>query len=109
MIYVKQNDRQPAASTTLLRGATVVDLTSAVGVTFRMRADGQPQNAPKVEAAATVVDAAAGQVAYEWADGDTDTPGLYYAEWTVDWGSGVEETFPTIFSDPVLVEGRVAV
>jgi hypothetical protein len=109
MIYVRENDRRPFAATILKRGSVVVDLTGAVGVTFRMRENLQPRTLPKVEAAATVVDAINGNVQYEWAANDTDHAGLFYAEWTVDWGSSIDETFPTLGVDPVLVDGRVAV
>lgn len=109
MIYVRENDRRPFANTVLKRGVVVVDLSAAVGVTFRMRSDLGPRTPAKTESAAVIVDAANGAVQYEWAAADTDTPGLFYAEWTVDWGSDVDETFPTLGVDPVLVDARVAV
>ena len=108
MIYVRENDRRPFADTVLKRGAVVVDLTLAVGVTFRMRQDTGPRTPPKVESAAVISDAVNGAVQYQWGATDTDTPGLYFAEWTVDWGSSIDETFPTLGVDPVLIEGRVS-
>jgi hypothetical protein len=108
MIRVKENDLRPYAFTIAKKGGQVFPLTGATGVTFRMRhRDEDPSNTPKVEAAGTFPDAAAGEMQYQWVAGDTDTPGTYFAEWTVDW-SGEDETFPTHFADVVLVEARVA-
>ena len=109
MIYVRENDRRPYANTVLRRGTVIADLTAAGGVTCRMRQDLQPRTLPKVEAAAVVTDASAGEVEYQWGATDTDKAGTYWAEWTVDWGGGIEETFPTVGVDPVLVDARVAV
>lgn len=97
MIEVKQNDRRPPASTTLLHGEEVVSLVEAVSVTFKMR----PQTGvtKKVDGLATITDAAGGQVEYRWEDGDTDTPTTYFGEWEVIWGDGTPETFPTLSYD----------
>jgi aryl-phospho-beta-D-glucosidase BglC (GH1 family) len=35
-----------------------------------------------------------GEVSYEWQTGDTDTPGLYLAEWEVTFTDESVETFP---------------
>jgi hypothetical protein len=48
----------------------------------------------KVSAAATVNNAAGGDVQYDWIVGDTDTPGAYIGEFEVTFGSGKPETFP---------------
>jgi hypothetical protein len=79
-------------------GDTVVDLTGKT-VKFVMRllecADGpSPKDGSVViNADAVVVDAAAGAVRYDWADGDTDVEGLYRAEFKVTTGSRVA-TYP---------------
>lgn len=103
MITVKQNDRRPPASQTLKRGTTVVPLTDATGVTFKMRYEGKKDL--KVNTAASIVDAANGGVKYNWQEGDTDTPGVYYAEWEVIWSDGTPETFPTLGYEIVLITG----
>ncbi len=102
MIYVKQNDRRPVASTVLTRGTVIVDLTTATSVTFKMRPI--RQSVLTVDAAA-VIDPTptTGAVTYQWAVGDTDIPGSYKAEWEVLWADGTTETFPTVGHDPVIV------
>ena len=47
-----------------------------------------------VDAAATIVTAAAGLVRYSWNSGDTDTAGSYQAEFEMTYGDGSIETFP---------------
>jgi hypothetical protein len=101
MIFVKQGDRRPAAPATLKRGTTVVDLTLATSVTFKMRP--VRDLTLKVDAAATVLVAASGTVEYRWISGDTDTAGTFYAEWEVLWSDGTPETFPTINHDIVVI------
>lgn len=103
MIHLKQNDQKPAATTTLSRGTTVVDLTNATSVTFKMRQHGS--NVLKVDAAAVVTDAVNGEVEYRWVSGDTDSSGDYYAEWQVLWNDGDLETFPTLTYDIVVIHG----
>lgn len=99
MIQVKQNDRRPAAYTTLKHGDDPVSLVEATSVTFKMR----PQHGVtlKVNALAEITDAAAGEVEYRWAVGDTDTSATYFAEWEVLWSDGTPETFPTLDYDIV--------
>lgn len=107
MIFVKQGDRRPPASTTLTRidndsVETAVDLTQANTVTFQMRP--RQQGTLTIDDTATVVDAAGGQVEYHWAVGDTDNAGDYYASWVVVWNDGTEETFPTLYFDVVRID-----
>lgn len=92
-IYLKKNDRLPVLRATLL-GPTgaAVDLSTASSVRFRMRRRGA--SVLKVDALATVVDAAAGIVQYQWASGDTDTEGQYDCEFVVTIG-GLVETVPS--------------
>lgn len=58
---------------------------------------------PKVNAPCVVVDAAAGIVRYDWAAADTNTPGVYEAEWEVVGADGKPQTFPTAGYDKVTV------
>jgi hypothetical protein len=87
-----RNDRLPVLSIlAAYRDGTPVDLTGATAPTFKMSAAGA--TAPKVDAAATVTDPAAGAIAYAWAAGDTDTPGIFAAQFSVLL-AGKSLTFP---------------
>lgn len=99
---IKANDRLPTIEATLGYGTPAVqaDLDAlataladpATRVSFIMRKAGDPT--PKIDKLATVADAAARRVRYEWVAGDTDTPGTYEAEWEVIFPSGKPQTFP---------------
>jgi Rib/alpha/Esp surface antigen-like repeat protein len=90
--YIKQNDTAPALQMTLTDPSNdPVDLTSAESITFHMRESGQ---AIKIEGEATVVDASAGTVKYDWAAGDTDTPGNYQCEVEITYTNGTVHTIP---------------
>lgn len=43
---------------------------------------------------ATVQDAAAGLVQYEWQPNDTSTAGTYYVQFEITYGDGAVETYP---------------
>lgn len=105
MIHIKQGDRRPVAEITITRGAaaTPVDLSLASSVTFKMRYRNRIEL--KVNSSAIVTDAVNGVVEYRWAIGDTDTPGMYLAEWEVLWNDSTIETFPTLFQDVVRIGG----
>lgn len=76
--------------TVILRDAQgVIDLTGA-SVKFRMGL-GKPV-APKIFAAAVVVDAPTGRVRYDPVLGDTDTPGDYGMDFVVTLPSGKQVT-----------------
>ena len=107
MIEVRENDLQPVAETVIKRGSNIVDLTaegaSAVTITMRHRYE----SAVKIDAAAaTIFDGPNGVLRYTWVAADTDTPGVYLADWTVTFPGG-PETFPTRASDIVIVHPRV--
>jgi hypothetical protein len=92
---IKSHDRLPPIQAVISSGgAEPLDLTDATSVTFIMR--NKSGGTAKVNAAATVVDAAGGTVRYDWAEGDTDTPGSYQAEWQITWGDGLQQTAPTL-------------
>lgn len=71
----------------------IVNLTGAT-VRFRMRPAGGPAAPLKVDQPAIIDSAVGGQVRYAWTGTDTNTPGLYLAEWRVTFGDGTIESFP---------------
>lgn len=91
---ITQGARSPSIGATLTDANGAVNLTTASGVTFDMRlvADGTL----KVDAGtATIVDAAAGKVAYPWATNDTNTVGVFQGKFTVTWADAKKTMFPT--------------
>ena len=91
-IHWKQDNTLPTAPFTLRDAVGPIELTTAVGVTFKMWAPGAA--VLTVNAAATVVDAASGKVSYTPVAADTATPGLYLAEFVIDWGGGQTQDVP---------------
>lgn len=91
--HITQNDTAPAIEATLKDSdGNAVDISGG-SVTFHMRAKGETTT--KVNASAKIVDSANGKVKYEWASGDTDTFGMFDAEWEVKYSDGSIETFPS--------------
>lgn len=86
-----------------------MDLTGAT-VRFHMKetsgdVDGSPL---KVDAAASIVSAAAGTVKYDWQAEDTDASGWFRAEWEVTFSDGTIRTFPNPGYTNVLITGDLA-
>ena len=89
---IKQNDTRPIISATLIDGdGSTVNLDGAT-VSFKMRKAGQ--TTAKVNASATVADAAKGKVTYTWSSSDTDTVGDFEGEFQVTYAGGGVQTFP---------------
>lgn len=82
---IKRGDTLPKISAVLSDKDGPVDLT---GASVRLIVP------PIVDASATIVDADAGSVEYQWQAGDTETRGVYKAEFQVTFPSGDILTFP---------------
>lgn len=91
-VRVVQGDTRPDLKSTLTVVTTgePLDLTSATEVRFQMRQENDRRYT--VDAEATIVDPAAGQVQYTWAEGDLIHPGTYLAQWQITWGGGAVQT-----------------
>lgn len=89
---IKRNDRRESIER-VLKGSdgAPVDLTGC-SVRFLMRY--AQSNTLKVDATATVVDAAAGQVRYAWTADDTSDSGAFKAEFEVLFADGTRQSFP---------------
>ena len=89
---IKTGDRGPSVEATLLQiregVEQAIDLTAAQDVLFLMNSE------PPLSAAAVVVDAESGAVRYDWANGDTDAPGQFRAEFEITWTDGRKQTVP---------------
>lgn len=104
--YIKQSDDDPVISATLTddEGAAV-DLTNAT-VDFHMA---EPRGGQTVvDASATIVDAANGDVEYQWASSDTSKAGRYRAEFQVTYSDGDVETFPNVGYETVFIDEQIA-
>lgn len=99
---IKRGDTDPAFSTVLYNGSTPLDLTAASGVRLIVKLPGAV--AAKVDAAMTIVSAAAGSVSYQWQTADTDTAGRYEMEIEVTWNNGRRRTIPTPGKDELVIE-----
>lgn len=105
MFTIKKNDREPAFRAKLFQDDAPAPLTGAT-VKFLMKLEGaMPSAAPKVSAAATIVDPVNGIVRYDWATDDTNIPGNYRAEFEVTYANGKSRTFPNEDYLPVRVVG----
>lgn len=92
---ITQHTTAPALELTLQDAAGVVNLTTASGVVFNMRAaaDGTIKI---TDLAGTIVNAAQGLVRFDLPDsGGTDVVGTYYGKVTVTWSGGKTTAFPT--------------
>lgn len=89
---VKVGDAGTVISAILEDPGGAVDLTGA-SVSFLM-ADAQ-YRAAKVNAVATIVGAATGEVSYQWQAADLDAAGSYIAEFEVVFPDASIATFPS--------------
>lgn len=96
---IKQGDRRPYIFSTLAprlasgKAGTPVNLSDAEEVVFNMK--NKAGDVILSRRPCEIDDAAAGDVHYEWAAGDTEqTPGDYFGEFAVVWPNEEEQTFP---------------
>lgn len=90
--FIKQDDQLPELQATLKDSTNAVVNLSGCSVRFIMRDKSTGET--KVDAPATVVNAAGGVVKYSWAVGDTDIPSTYKAEFEVQFPDTRLGTFP---------------
>jgi len=103
---IKKNDTSPQIAATLQDGAgNAIDLTSAT-VRFHMKKIGA--STASTDAAATVIDANAGSVKYEWVATDTANAGTFQAEFEVTYTNGGVETFPNDQSIAIVITEDLA-
>jgi hypothetical protein len=88
---IKMGDRLPRFRTTLVDGTgTVINLTTATAVLFRMRALKAKGLPPSISQPATIIDAPNGVVEYAWGATDTLVAGRFEAEWVVTFPGGLQ-------------------
>ena len=94
VFWIKTHDLRPPVTATLVdANLNPVDLSGASGVRFMMRLI--RGSTLIVDENADIVDATAGEVLYDWQEGDTDEAGGYWGEFEVLWDGTIPETFPS--------------
>lgn len=90
-IVMKLGDRLPSIEYVLVGTTGPIDLSQASGVSFNFELASQTGTVKG--GACVIVDASGGKVRYDWAAVDTDTVGVYNAEFVANF-AGKEMTFP---------------
>jgi hypothetical protein len=104
--YASQGDTAPVIAEQLLDGAGNPAPLTGASVKLQMWLPGAA--VAKVDAAATITDAALGKVSYTWTAPNLDTPGDYLAQWKVTYSGGAIERFPNSGYRKVRVSAYVA-
>ena len=90
--YWKAHDTAPTIKVQLLDSAQAPVNVTAATVKFIMTVVGG--STPKTAAAGAIVDGPTGIVSYTPTGTDTDTAGIYNAEWEITYSGGSKQTFP---------------
>lgn len=104
--YWKQGDTAPALAEQLFDGTGAAVNLAGASVKFMAWFPGDA--AVKINAAATITDAANGKVSYTPSSTDTNTVGDLMVEWQVTFSGGAIETFPNAGWQKVRVKDDVA-
>jgi len=97
---IKRNDTSPSIAGVLKDAdGNVRDLTSAT-IRFHMI---DKDDTTVVDAAATILNATTGRVAYEWSAADTVTSGGFRGEFEVTFADATIETFPNTGYIPIRI------
>jgi hypothetical protein len=106
-LNIKQGDLAPDVELTVTdENGVVVDLTGAA-VTFTLASARMPGLALLDHKTAVIVAPTQGKVAYQWAAGETNTPGTYEGEFTIDPAVGDNMQAPTVGKILIYIERRV--
>ncbi len=104
VFYIKEGDTSPSLRYTLLPAPIVVS-----GATVRFSMRNRQTTVVKIDrAACAIVDGALGVVQYDWQTADTDTAGVYEAEFEVTYSDGSIETFPNFGAISVVIDADIA-
>lgn len=100
--YLKINDRLPELEATLEdSNGDAIDLTTATGVEFRMRAN---TTDPWILIAANIVTASEGKVSVPWGATDTDTAGVFHALFKVTFPGPLVMSVPNKGCKSIIIE-----
>lgn len=105
-LYRRQNDDESPIEDELLDDdGETVPITGFIDVEFHLwkQSDGTVVVDDDTDGNVEVPDAGAGEVTYDFADGDLSDTGAYWYEWQVTFSDGGIETFPNDRPGVVLI------
>lgn len=103
VFYIRQGHTLPKITATLLdTSGNALSIPLGASVTFRMRAAGGGDL--KVDELATIVDANAGKVSYQFTSADSDTVGNYYIDWLYEYLAGKQAVPVNTYNLVVVLE-----
>ena len=80
---------------------SVIDLTTATGVTMKLIEDGATEYT--INGACVITAAATGKVQYNWTAVQTGTPGFYWLSFLITYSNGTIEEVPSNGFDYILI------